>query len=186
MCHNSDTLVFVVCVGQGSLLGVKAIQWGVEHERDAISMYEKTTGNQVQPCGLVLAPNGFLGVSPDGFVGSNIVVEVKCPWRLKDKSITDVCRTDKTFFLGMNSATGSYFLKDSHDYFHQVQGQMYLTGRELCHFVIWSPSEQVVIEIPKDDLWEENVAQLSTFYTDTVVPKLLEEYAMRTAAAIDN
>jgi len=80
-----------VVTGQTYLEKVKAVQWEVEHEADAIRHYAAETSTKVEPCGLLLAPNGFVGASPDGFVGEDTVVEVKCPWRMKKRSILELC-----------------------------------------------------------------------------------------------
>jgi len=85
--------------GQTKLDGVKAIQWGIEHEADAIRQYETETSNTVEPCGLLLAPNGYLGAFPDGLVGQDIVIDVKCPWQLRSKRMSELT-SDKTFFSG--------------------------------------------------------------------------------------
>ena len=82
------------------------------------------------------SPNGFVGASPDGFVGEDTVVEVKCPWRMKKSSILELCSSDKSFFLFL-SGDDTYALKKKHDYYHQIQGQMYLSGRIQCHMIIW-------------------------------------------------
>lgn len=166
-----------VVAGQTNLEGVKAVQWGIEHEMDAVRQYESQTGNKVESCGLILAPNGFLGASPDGFVGDTIVIEVKCPWRLKSKKLCDLCTSDKSFFLG-DSGDGQYYLKHTHDYYHQIQGQMYLSGRNECHMIVWSPAEQVILSITKDATWESNLTKLSTFYCNVVIPRLLAEHQM--------
>jgi len=105
-----------VVTGQTNLEKVKAVQWGVEHEADAIRHYEAETSTKVEPCGLLVAPNGFAGASPDGFVGKDTVVEVKCPWRMKKSSTSELCSSDKSFFLFL-SGDDTYALKKKHDYY---------------------------------------------------------------------
>lgn len=126
----------------------------------------------VTPCGLFLSPNGILGASPDGVVGDSIVVEVKCPWRMRKSSAGDLC-SDKTFFLIKND--DSFTVNSSHDYYHQIQGQIYLSGRKECHLVVWSPSEVVIAKVQKDDSWQDNLLKLSSFYCDTLLPILLDK-----------
>jgi putative phage-type endonuclease len=61
-----------------------AMQWGLDHEAEAISQFENKTGLLVEPAGLVIHPMipGF-GATPDGFVrmpdGKYALLEVKCP-----------------------------------------------------------------------------------------------------------
>lgn len=57
-----------------------AMIWGIEHEDEARSRYENVTGNLVTEVGLVMHPTiQFLGASPDGLVGDDGLVEIKCP-----------------------------------------------------------------------------------------------------------
>jgi putative phage-type endonuclease len=61
------------------------MQWGTDHEKEAISEFENRTGVMVLKAGLVLHPRiPFFGSSPDGFlhlpsVGQYAILEVKCP-----------------------------------------------------------------------------------------------------------
>ncbi|ODM91484.1 Exonuclease [Orchesella cincta] len=65
-----------------------ATLYGHAHETDAIAEYENLTGNKVRRCGLVVSlEDGRLAVSPDGTVGDEGLIEVKCPLTLKDKKI---------------------------------------------------------------------------------------------------
>jgi hypothetical protein len=156
---------------------VQAIQWGIEHERDAISTYEKATGSEVKACGLLVSPNGFLGASPDGFVGENVALEVKCPRQMRSSKFSDVVSNDKTFFIGKidNSECDSQrFLKPDHAYYHQVQGQMYLSGRSECHFVVWSPEEAIILKVAKDDTWASKLVLMSSFHCDFVLTELIK------------
>lgn len=54
---------------------------GVEHEPYAIEAYTKRTGSEVTACGfMVREGDGWsLGYSPDGLVGDDGLIEVKCP-----------------------------------------------------------------------------------------------------------
>ncbi|MGI0034290.1 MAG: lambda exonuclease family protein [Nitrososphaera sp.] len=57
-----------------------AMQWGLDHQSQAISEYEIETGNIAGPEGFMLHPciESF-GATPDGFVDGTGVLEVKCP-----------------------------------------------------------------------------------------------------------
>jgi hypothetical protein len=47
----------------------------------------------------------------------------------------------------------------------QVQGQMFITGRKLAHFICWTPEGLEVWEVPFDeDYWHVCVFALSKFY----------------------
>ena len=56
------------------------MEWGTDHEAQAIEMYEQMTGNTVTRAGMLQSEREpLLTVSPDGLVGSDGAVEVKCP-----------------------------------------------------------------------------------------------------------
>lgn len=54
--------------------------WGIEFERDALSAYEDLTGHLFRPTGFWVHDHiNWLGASPDGLIGDDGLVEVKCP-----------------------------------------------------------------------------------------------------------
>jgi len=58
----------------------EAMQWGIEQEANARARYEEITGNLVSPCGFAIHCDiQFFGASPDGLVGDDGLVEIKCP-----------------------------------------------------------------------------------------------------------
>ena len=70
--------------GTGSAVGnytTAAMQWGIDHEADAIAAYEAETGLLVEPGYWIDA--GDFGATPDGIVSGRIagngLVECKCP-----------------------------------------------------------------------------------------------------------
>ena len=49
--------------------------------------YMESTSVVIQERGLFLLDSGLLGGSPDGAVSDNCIVEVKCPWSARTKTI---------------------------------------------------------------------------------------------------
>lgn len=39
---------------------------------------------------------------------------------------------------------GELKLKTSHDYYYQVQGQLHITERQYCYFIVWTPKGVVL------------------------------------------
>ena len=65
---------------------------------------------------------------------------------------------------------GNFFLSKSPDgniiiannaqgrrYYHQIQGQMPLTGRDMCHFVVWTQKNLCILCIELDQEWVVNI-----------------------------
>ena len=62
---------------------------------------------------------------------------------------------------------GEFVLKDTHDYYHQIQGQLYITGASCAHLMIWTIKDVKVVEVKKDPAWAENIIRLKSFYFTT-------------------
>jgi putative phage-type endonuclease len=98
-----------------------AMMHGVDTEPQARMAYELMTGETVVETGFIPHPTiaGF-GASPDGLVGSDGLIEIKCP-----NSATHI----ETLLAG----------KVPSKYMIQMQVQMMCTGREWCDFVSFDP-----------------------------------------------
>ena len=97
------------------------MQHGIDSEPLAINAYEMHADVIVTPIGFVDHPSiAMSGASPDGLVGDDGLIEVKCP----------------------NSATHLATLKGAEidgKYMKQMQWQMACTGRKWCDFVSFDP-----------------------------------------------
>ena len=99
----------------------KEMQWGIDHEEEARIAYEERTGEIVQQVGFIEHPTILhSGASPDGFVGDNGLVEIKCP---NTSTHIDTILSDQA---------------DSR-YYKQMQWQMECSGRRWCDFVSFDP-----------------------------------------------
>jgi hypothetical protein len=56
-----------------------AMERGTELEPEARSTYEVISGNQVEQIGFVKLDSGIAGASPDGWIGDDGGLEIKCP-----------------------------------------------------------------------------------------------------------
>jgi putative phage-type endonuclease len=105
---------------------------GVEMEAEARMFYELTTGEVVEQVGFCLHEDGY-GCSPDGFVGEDGLIEIKCP----------------TISVHVGYLIGKE-LPD--DYFQQVQGQLMVTGRKWCDFLSYYPGiKPFLIRVKRDE-----------------------------------
>ena len=152
------------------LSNIPAIKWGTQHESVALAAYEKMRGYNVKQTGLWLLPNGLLGASPDGMVyeGERLVgiLEIKCPFSMRGIEHP----TDNDFRKCLPYYTSDHTLKESHDYYHQVQGELAATGAPWCDFFIWTPNGNRTIRILPNEQWRaEKLTQLSNFYTKKVL-----------------
>lgn len=168
------------------------IQWGLAHEKTAIQEYCKVFEVNVLETGIWLHESGLLGASPDGFVQGNPkniterahqqeknstllspdIVEVKCPFSARSMTIKEACSNVKDFFLDCNPSDNSLHLRTQHDYWHQIQGQLYLTGTQCCDLVVWTQADIQVVCIEKDASWSSNILNMIEFYYKVFLPSL--------------
>jgi hypothetical protein len=159
-------------LGEYDISRVKAVAWGVSNESEAIKAFTSHTGLRVEETGIWLDANGILGASPDGLIGKNHVLEVKCPFTARILTLDEAMK-NKSFFLHKDE-NGVIHLKQNHVYCHQVQGQMCLTKRNFCYFVVWTTKESIILLIKRDAEWEKNIDVLRDFYFVHIFPKIIE------------
>jgi len=98
-----------------------AMEWGTAQEPHARAAYEAVGGVLVQEVGFVPHPSiPDAGASPDGLVGVDGLIEIKCPY-----TATHI----ETMLSG----------KIPDRYITQMQWQMACTGSEWCDFVSYDP-----------------------------------------------
>jgi len=106
-----------------------AMQWGTDTEPLARAAYEMATDYMVDEVGFVEHPRlAMSGASPDGLVGDEGLIEIKCP----------------------NTATHiETLISDNIDnkYLLQMQWQMACTGRKWCDFVSFDPRMPEALQI---------------------------------------
>lgn len=126
---------------------------GTELEPIARAAYMFETGAEVQEGGFTLHPTLKAGASPDGRIGSNGGIEIKCPVR---STFLEYLRMDR----------------EPPKYKAQIQGQMWICGFEWVDFVSYHPDfpsdiQLIVRRIYRD---EEYIANL-----ESEVAKFLDE-----------
>ena len=106
---------------------------GIELEAEARDCYSFITGNEVTETGFCMHDTIDAGASPDGMIGEDGLLEIKCP------------------SLGV-ATEYLYFNRLPSDYFQQVQGQLFITGREWCSFFSYFPGLKPLIVRVEPDL----------------------------------
>ena len=139
-----------------------SMDWGTKTEPEARNAYRETVFEEVNEVGFIPHPSIIdAGASPDGLVGDDGLVEIKCP-----ESHTHI-----GYFLDGN-------VPDK--YTHQMQWQMACTGRQWCDFVSYDPRcpeglRLFVKRLERDDIYistaEETVRRFLA-EVDVMVEKL--------------
>lgn len=112
--------------------GNAATEHGNEYEDVALQDYELMTGNDVTRAGLIVHPDyDWLAVSPDGLIGENGGVEIKCPYSGKIKQ-----------------------LEDTPHYYAQVCLSLIVTCRDWWDFYVWTESGENLETVTLQDAAE--------------------------------
>jgi len=115
----------------------KPMEWGMDNEVHARAMYEITTGELVKEVGFVDHPTiPRFGASPDGLVGVDGLLEIKCPDTKKHLYTIETRNIDRQYQI-------------------QMTAQMMCSMRKWCDFVSYDPRLpvklcMVVIRYPFD------------------------------------
>ena len=143
---------------------IPTIKWGIEKEGTAREeytreMFQVHENFKCTMAGLVINPQyPHLGTTPDGFVTCTCcrdgLVEIKCPFSGKD-SHPDVLKSKKNSFLNTHGLT------TSHKYYTQVQGQLLITEKDYCDFVVWTPCGITMQKIYQDLSFIEKLEKLT-------------------------
>ncbi|KAF0705489.1 SWIM-type domain-containing protein, partial [Aphis craccivora] len=126
---------------------------------------------EVSPTGLWLHQCGIIGASPDGLVGDDSIIEVKCPYKFRNDFIATGLKNDYSYIIFYDEC-GYIGINFQHDYYAQIQGQLHILNRTVCYLVIWTLKDLVIVEIQKDLAWNENINKIIKFYFDQFIPFL--------------
>lgn len=130
-----------------------AMDWGIEQEAAARAAYSARMGVLVDEVDFVDHPTLQAGASPDGLVGEDGLIEIKCP----------------------NTSTMIEYLEDRTiptKYRLQMQWQLAVTGRDWCDFVAFDPRlpehlQLLVIREPRNtDLVVEITNEVTRFLAE--------------------
>lgn len=176
VCHSktySDSLIKRILAPKA--VHTRAVVHGKVHEPIAISQYEESLGIMVEKCGLFISNKyPFLAASPDGLIGQETLVEVKCPYASRNSLINEVT------VPYLEKCNGQLFLRKTHPYYAQVQGQLLCTGRKYCNFIIYTFKDMKVIFINKDDVYiNEMLINLINFNLHHLEPAILTKYVYK-------
>jgi len=114
----------------------KAMQRGTDLEGVARVWYELKTNNPVEQVGFIKHKHMRFGGSPDGLVGNDGAIEIKC-----------------LSLVNMLKAIQSDSIDDN--YYLQMQGILWLTGRAWCDYVLYTDEEPLsgyIMRVKRDSV----------------------------------
>ena len=163
-----------------------AVKWGIDHEphaNRAYLQYAKKHGKHrltTKKCGFIVHPTmGFLGASPDARVSdphcelTEGIAEFKCPYSKREVLPVEAC-SDSNFYCHYKD--GSFCLKDTDEYYHQVQLQLYVRMDLYywCDFCVFTLKGVEVQRIWLDTSWcNKYIPELESYFDAYMLPEIL-------------
>ena len=135
-------------MGKAEFKGNAATQWGTANEVNGITAYAAKTGNAVLSTGLHIHPTyKWLCGSPDGFVGDEGMIEIKCPYYSK-----------KDGSSRLHESVPPY-------YWLQMNALLEICNRKWCDYTCWAPEGFVSYRVYRDpDTFEYLLSYYSQIY----------------------
>ena len=145
--------VLVLSILQPKQFSSAATEWGIQPEPIAIQQYieyKQSHGHPnlaVTPCGFHISQSHpYLGATPDGAVFDPSAqqefgfLEIKCQYTHRNITPVEACSTSGfCCSLEVNlDSTPQLLLRTNHIYSAQVQGQMDISNRQWCDFVVYT------------------------------------------------
>jgi hypothetical protein len=129
----------------------EAMILGTEREPEARADYEFITGNKVDQFGFILDDSQSYGCSPDGLIGDDGGLEVKCPAQT----------TQAGYWRDKQSGVKKYY--------QQIQGCMWVTGRKWWDFFSYHPDmPHVLVRVKRDQDYIDKLSEQVLLATSTI------------------
>jgi hypothetical protein len=129
----------------------EAMILGTEREPEARADYEFITGNKVDQFGFILNESQSYGCSPDGLVGDDGGLELKCPAQT----------TQAGYWRDPQSGVKKYY--------QQIQGCMWVTGRKWWDFFSYHPDmPHVLVRVKRDQDYIDKLSEQVLLATSTI------------------
>ena len=122
---------------------------GNEMEMFAVQAYEEERFQRIKLIGFCESDDHKSGCSPDGLIGDNGMIQIKCP---KYSTMFEYIKKDHQKVSNLHLLGRAYF--------NQVQHEMMVTDREWSDFVLYHPGLPLIIRrVEKDLLVHAQIAQ---------------------------
>jgi len=129
----------------------EAMILGTEREPLARADYEFISGNKVDQYGFILDDSESYGCSPDGLIGEDGGLEIKCPAQT----------TQAGYWRDKQSGVKKYY--------QQIQGCMWVTGRKWWDFFSYHPDmPHVLVRVERNEEYIEKLSEQVLLATTTI------------------
>lgn len=163
-----------------TLHGKRNERHGVEAALQAFQ-HNKHTDLKSRKCGLIVSDKyPYFAATPDYLINCSccgtVVVEVKCPFKFdslsREEGIEALLNRQQPYIK--KNVDGNLMMNPSHEYYYQIQMQIFLSEAAYGFFVVWAPKFTLFFKIRKNEqFWNLNVPKAENFFTDVLAPEIL-------------
>ncbi|GFV17633.1 yqaJ domain-containing protein [Trichonephila clavipes] len=182
-CRKNSTPCskLVVRIVYGRDLCNAAMKYGLANEEIARKQYEREYSTEVKICGLFVDKDKpFLCASPDGLVGDDGLIEIKCPYSARFESnlleflITKKKKKKNSLGFKFSNERGIY-LPLNHKFYFQIQGQLFITNGNGVICIYGAKGFVNSAYRGKRRVLERNYSKtIEKFYFKCVLPEILD------------
>lgn len=139
-----------------------ATEWGNQYEDEARATYIWEIGRQVEQVGFIEHPQEpLVGCSPDGLIGTDGTLEIKCPYNSAIHVHNAISRKVPT------------------EYEPEIQGGLWVTERKWADFVSFDPRISdacsiVIVRVDRDDAYIKKLAEKVRAFRELLIARLEE------------
>lgn len=182
----SQSLIKSTCYPDLFKISNDAVIHGCKYEKEALLHYENEMKKhhkdfKITQCGLVVnKEHQFIHATPDFLCSCSCCGEgcgeIKCPISIKDNNFDDYILKKSSC---LQKVDGVFKLKRDHNYYNQVQQQLFTVNRGYCDFIVYSVDDQkqgafIQERIVQDKKhWETNLPILTKFWYTCILPEVL-------------
>ncbi|XP_021694128.1 uncharacterized protein LOC110674231 [Aedes aegypti] len=187
--NPSTSLLKTIC-GSNLTQELPATLHGKRNEHKAITAAIKMFQSQnhsnfsSRKSGLIINPlYPYFAASPDFIFEctccNKVVVEAKCPFKFenlsREEGINSLLNRQHPYIL--MESDGNIVLNHNHEYYYQIQMQIFLADASYGIFVVWASNFTLFIKVTKNaPFWEENSEKATLFFENVLAPEIIAKH----------
>lgn len=154
--------------------------YGIENEETARQQVGELLGKQIHLSGLFIHKTlHYLAASPDGLIIDEVdgdsILEITSPPSIKKYTPMEAFEKGLLKFMTADNE-GQLVLKTEDKRYYQVQGQLNISEKTYCYFVVWTPRGFIMDKIQRDEsFWNDKIEpRVTEFYMNSLLPEIID------------
>ena len=175
--NPAQSVILKITKPATSQINAAPLIYGREKEKEVFKLAGKYLAQAHKDCELshsgmmVSTKKPWLSASADGIVNCSChdkrVLEIKCPYSARNQTAEEFLNDQSSYMHGGT-------LKKNHQYFTQVQLEMYVHDVQTCEFVVYVKDTLIHQTVPRDDEYlAEILPVLEVFWKKHITHELL-------------